>query len=76
MSTVEAKDFSYSLCVQTSLLSNGYCGSLQGVTRGRGVTLTTHPYLVPRSRMSRRTLIKILKRKEYLREIRVDGRYK
>jgi hypothetical protein len=24
-----------------------------GVKRGRGVTLTTHPHLVPRSRMSR-----------------------
>jgi hypothetical protein len=25
----------------------------QGVKRGQGVTLTTHPHLVPRSRMSR-----------------------
>jgi hypothetical protein len=37
-----------------SLLSNGYRGVLSpGVKRGRGVTLTTHPHLVPRLRMSR-----------------------
>jgi hypothetical protein len=37
-----------------SLLSSGYRGSSpQGVKRGRGVMLTTHPHLVPRSRMSR-----------------------
>jgi hypothetical protein len=41
-----AKDFSSSLCVQTG-------GPSPGVKRGRGVTLTTHPYLVPRSLMSR-----------------------
>jgi hypothetical protein len=34
---------------QPRLLSNGY----PGVKDGRGVTLTTHPHLVPRSRMSR-----------------------
>jgi hypothetical protein len=31
----------------------GIGGPFQGVKRGRGVTLTTHPHLVPRSRMSR-----------------------
>jgi hypothetical protein len=46
-----AKDFFSNLCVQTgSVLYNGYWGSFpQGVKRGRGVTLTTHPYLVLRS---------------------------
>jgi hypothetical protein len=33
----------------------GYRGPFpRGLKRGRGVTLTTHPHLVPRSRMSRR----------------------
>jgi hypothetical protein len=47
------------LCVQTgswgppSLLSNGYRVSFPGVKCGRGVTLTTHPHLVPGSRMCR-----------------------
>jgi hypothetical protein len=36
-----------------SLLSSGYGGPVPGVKRGRGVTLTTHPYLVPTSGMSR-----------------------
>jgi hypothetical protein len=36
-----------------SLLSNGYRGSFPGVKRGQGVTLTTHPYLEPKSRMRR-----------------------
>jgi hypothetical protein len=53
------KDFSSSLCVQTGSgahpsscpMSTG--GFSQGVKRGRGVTLTTHPHLVPRSWMSR-----------------------
>jgi hypothetical protein len=40
-----------------SLLSNGYRGFFPpgggGVKRGRGVTLTTHPHLVPRLRMGR-----------------------
>jgi hypothetical protein len=54
----EAKDFSSSLCVQTSSEAHpaaypmGTGGSLAGVQRGRGVMLTTHPSLVPRSRMS------------------------
>jgi hypothetical protein len=54
-----AKDFSYSLCVQTGSRAHpasstmGTGGPFPGVKRGRGVTLTTHPHLVPRSRMSR-----------------------
>jgi hypothetical protein len=32
-------------------ISNGYRGSFPGGKCGRGVTLTTHPHLVPRSRM-------------------------
>jgi hypothetical protein len=31
----------------------GTVGPLRGAKRGRGVTLTTHPHLMPRSRMSR-----------------------
>jgi hypothetical protein len=54
------KDFSCNLCVQTSsgahpascTVGNGG-SSPPGIKRGRGVTLTTHPHLVPRSRMSR-----------------------
>jgi hypothetical protein len=55
-SPAEAKDFSFSLCVKTS--SDGHPasypmvtgGHFQGVKCSRGVTLTTHQYLVPRSR--------------------------
>jgi hypothetical protein len=53
------KDFSYSLCVQTGSGAHpascpmGTGGPFLGVKRGRGVTLTTHSHLVPRSRMSR-----------------------
>jgi hypothetical protein len=58
-SPAEAKDFSSSLCVQIG--SGAHPASCTmvpgilspGVKRGRGVTLTTHPHLVPRSRMSR-----------------------
>jgi hypothetical protein len=54
-----AKNFSSNLCVQTgtearpvfNTMSIG--GPFAGAKRGRGVTLTTHPHLVPRSRMSR-----------------------
>jgi hypothetical protein len=54
-----AKDFSSILCVQTGsgahpascTMSTG--GPFPGAKRGRGVTLTTHPHPVPRSRMSR-----------------------
>jgi hypothetical protein len=53
------KDFSSSLCVQTgsgahpASCTEGTGGPFPGVKRGRGVMLTTHPYLVPWSRMSR-----------------------
>jgi hypothetical protein len=53
------KDFSSNLYVQTSSEAHpasckmGTGGPFPGAKRGRGVTLTTHPYLVPRSRMSR-----------------------
>jgi hypothetical protein len=54
-----AEDFSSSPCLQTGsgahpascTMSTG--GSSPGVKRGRGVTLTTHPHLVPRLSMSR-----------------------
>jgi hypothetical protein len=54
-----AKDFSSSLCVQTG--SGAHPASCTmgtgvlspGLKSGRGVTLTTHPHLVPRSSMSR-----------------------
>jgi hypothetical protein len=57
-SAAEATDFSSSLCVQTSSEANpascpmGIWGHFLGVKRSRGVTLTIHPDLVPRSRMS------------------------
>jgi hypothetical protein len=47
-------------CVQTgsgahpASCTMGTGGPFPGAKRGRGVTLTTHPHLVPRSRMSRR----------------------
>jgi hypothetical protein len=58
-SPAEAKDFSSNLWVHTGSgahvascpMSTGVLSP--GVKRGRGVTLTTHPYLVPRSWMSR-----------------------
>jgi hypothetical protein len=54
-----AKDFSSSLCIQTGC--GAYPASYQwvlevlspGVKHGWGVMLTTHPHLMPRSRMSR-----------------------
>jgi hypothetical protein len=55
----EAKDFSSNLCVQTGSEAHptsypmGTGCSLPGVKFGLGVTLTTLPHLVPRSRMSR-----------------------
>jgi hypothetical protein len=58
-SLAEAKDISSSLCVQTSSAAHpAYCpldtrGPSPGLKCGRGMTLTTHPHLVPRSRMSR-----------------------
>jgi hypothetical protein len=55
----EAKDFSSILCGQTrSGAHSASCTMGTGVLsprvkRGRGLTLSTHPHLVPRSRMSR-----------------------
>jgi hypothetical protein len=54
-----AKDFSSNLCVQTGSEAHpasctiGTGGPFPGAKRGRGLTLTTNPHLVPRSRMSR-----------------------
>jgi hypothetical protein len=56
---VGAKDCSSNLCVQTGSEAHpasctmGTRGHFPGAKRGRGVTLTTHPNLVPRSGMSR-----------------------
>jgi hypothetical protein len=55
------KDFSSSLFVQTGSeihlasypMDTGEWGTSPGVKRGRFMTLTTHPHLVPRSRMGR-----------------------
>jgi hypothetical protein len=50
-----AKDFSSSLCVQTgsgahpASCTMGTGGPIPVAKRGRGVTLTTHLHLVPRS---------------------------
>jgi hypothetical protein len=50
-----AEDFSSNLCAQTgsgahpASCTMGTGGPFPGVKRGRGVMLTTHPYLVPRS---------------------------
>jgi hypothetical protein len=46
------KDLFFSLCVPDQLWGPPSL-LFPGVMCGRGVTLTTHPYLVPRSRMSR-----------------------
>jgi hypothetical protein len=54
-----AKDFSSNLCVQTgsevrpASCTMGTGSPFPGAKRGRGVTLTTHLHLVPKSRMSR-----------------------
>jgi hypothetical protein len=54
-----AKDFLSNLCVQTGSGANpAFCtmgteGSFPGAKRGWGVTLITHPHLVPRSIVSR-----------------------
>jgi hypothetical protein len=54
-----SKDLSSNLCVQTgSEAQPASCtmrtgGPFPGAKCGRGVTLTTHPHLVPRSVMSR-----------------------
>jgi hypothetical protein len=53
------KDYSSRLCVQTGTGAHPAACTMDagvlspGVKRGRGVTLTTHAHLVPRSRMSR-----------------------
>jgi hypothetical protein len=58
-SLVDAKDFSSSLCVQTSSEANpaSYpmvtAGPFPGGLSVARVLLTTHPHLVPMSRMSR-----------------------
>jgi hypothetical protein len=58
-SPAEAKDFSSGLCAQTNSKTHpasdpmGAGGPIPEVNRGRDVTLTTHPRLVPISRMSR-----------------------
>jgi hypothetical protein len=58
-SPAEAREFSSSLCVQTgsgahpASCTMGTGSPFPGAKPGRGVTLTTHPPLVPRSRMSR-----------------------
>jgi hypothetical protein len=63
-SPAEVKDFSSSLCVQTSsgppnLLYNGYRGVLSPrLKRGLGVTLTTDPHLV--SKLGMRSYISSL----------------
>jgi hypothetical protein len=55
----QARDFSSNLCVQTgsgahpASCTMGTRGSVSGVKRDRGVTLTTHPHPVLRSWMSR-----------------------
>jgi hypothetical protein len=59
LSQAGVTDFSSNLCVQTCseahpascTICNG--GPFPGAKRGRGVTLTTHPHLVPMSGMSR-----------------------
>jgi hypothetical protein len=54
-----ARDLSSNLCVQTGSEAHpasctmGTGGRFPGAKRGRGVTLTTHPHLKPRSRMNR-----------------------
>jgi hypothetical protein len=58
-SPADAKNFSSSLCVQTgsgahpASCTMGTRGPFPGAKRGLGVTLTTPPHLMPRSRMSR-----------------------
>jgi hypothetical protein len=58
-SPAEAEDFPCNLCVQIGSEAHpasypvGTGGPFQRVKGGRGVTLTTHPHLMPRSRMTR-----------------------
>jgi hypothetical protein len=53
-SPAEAKDFSFSLCVQISSEAHPASypmGSFHGCKARQGVTLTTHPHLLPRSEL-------------------------
>jgi hypothetical protein len=43
----------FCIVAMRSPVHNGYREVSPGLKPGRGVTLTTHPHLVPRSRMSR-----------------------
>jgi hypothetical protein len=58
-SPADAKNFSSRLCVQTgsgahpASCTMGTGGPFPGAKRGLGVTLTTPPHLMPRSKMSR-----------------------
>jgi hypothetical protein len=52
-SPVVAENFSCSLCVQIGFEARVPGVRSPGVKHGRGVTLITHPHLVPISRMSR-----------------------
>jgi hypothetical protein len=58
-SPARTKDFSSNHCVQTGSVAHpasctmGTGGPFPGAKRSRGVTLTNHPHLVPKSRMSR-----------------------
>jgi hypothetical protein len=58
-SPAEEKDFSSSFCVQISYEAHpayypmGTRGPFLGVKHDRGMMLTTHTHLLPRSRMSR-----------------------
>jgi hypothetical protein len=58
-SLAEGKDFSSIVCVQIgsgahpAFCTMGTGVHSPGLKRGRGVTLTTHPHLLPKSRMSR-----------------------
>jgi hypothetical protein len=67
-----AKDFSSNLCVQTgsgahpASCTMGTGGPFPGSKSGRAVTLTTHPHLQPRSRMSRSYTYSPLKRRHGL----------
>jgi hypothetical protein len=59
LTPTEAENFSSDLCVQTgsgahpASYTMGTGALSPGVKRGRGVMLTTHPFLVPRLRKSR-----------------------
>jgi hypothetical protein len=57
LSPAVAKDFSSILCVQTGSGAHpASCTMGTGVNSGRDVMLTTHPLLVPKSRMSKKAV--------------------